>query len=251
MSRRDELEGQTVLITGSSRGIGAATARVISDRGGRALLHGRTESRHLKELAEELGTRYLACDLASVNADGVAAAIEDLLAEEPQIDALINCAGQVNPRPFLDCIDDDWLLEVRANLLSTVHLCQAVAPMMTRRGYGRIVNVSSIRGERTGASARGMAYSAAKAAISNFTAALAKELAPTVNVNAVAPGFVQTDISATWNDTVRRQASSSLVGRAGDPSEIAELLVFLASPRASFITGQTIVADGGYLLSGK
>ena len=130
-------------------------------------------------------------------------------------------------------------------------ICQAIAPAMVAARYGRIVNVTSIRGNTTTASARGMAYSASKAAVSNFTSALAKELAPTVNVNAVAPGFISTRISETWNDAVWQQARSALVGRIADPEEIGHLLAFLASEKASFITGQTVVADGGYTIAGK
>ena len=122
---------------------------------------------------------------------------------------------------------------------------------MAKAGYGRIVNITSIRGEAITASARAIAYSASKAAVANFTSALAKEFAPAVNVNAVAPGFIQTDISDSWPATVWQQVKTSLAGRIADPEEIGELLAFLASKKASFITGQTIVADGGYTIAGK
>ena len=101
------------------------------------------------------------------------------------------------------------------------------------------------------ASARGMAYSLSKAAVVNLTSALAKEVAPHITVNAVAPGFTMTDMSKTWNDTVRDQVKTALLGRAAEPEEIAEAILFLASDSASFITGQTLQVDGGYEISGK
>lgn len=243
------MAGRVVMISGSSRGIGAATARAAAREGARVILHGRTPTQRLEDMAAALDAPAVTADVA--DAAAITAAIADGVAQQGPIDCLINCAGSVRARPFLEATDDDWLREINVNLMGAVHPCRAVAPGMVERGYGRIVNVASIRGERSAASARGMAYSAAKAAVSNFTAALAKELAPSVTVNAVSPGFVRTDMSASWNDAVWNQARSALVGRLGEPEDIAELLIFLASDRAAFITGQTIVADGGYTIAGK
>ncbi len=237
------------LITGSARGIGAATARALHAQGTRVVLHGRTESDALLSLAAELGARHVTCDVGDAGA--VRRAVGELLEVEPRIAALVNVAGSVRPVPFLEASDDDWNAELQVNLLGTVHFCQAVAPAMQSAGYGRIVNVASIRGETNTASARGMAYSASKAGVINFTAALAKELAPHITVNAVSPGFIETDMTSSWNDTVWQQARSALAGRTGRPEEIAAVLAFLAGEQASFITGQTIVVDGGYTIAGK
>jgi 3-oxoacyl-[acyl-carrier protein] reductase len=129
--------------------------------------------------------------------------------------------------------------------LAPVNFIRAVAPGMTARGRGRIVTVSSIRGRDNLASPEVTGYSAAKAALENVTASFAKALAPAVTVNAVAPGFVMTDMAETWSETVRGEVASNLLGRAGQPEEIAALLSYLTSDGASFITGQTILADGG------
>ena len=153
--------------------------------------------------------------------------------------------------PFIEASDENWLENYQTNFLGTVHVIQSVLPSMLANGYGSIVNVSSIRGERTMASNRGMAYSASKAAVINLTAGLAKEYAPAVRVNSVAPGFTLTDMSKTWNDTVRNQVKTALLGRGAEPEEIAEAILFLASDKASFITGQTLDVDGGYEISGK
>lgn len=244
-----ELKDHVVLITGSSRGIGAATARLAHHRGARVILHARAVSPQLLALADELGARYLTCDVTDEQA--VAAAVAGLLEREPTIHALINCAGNVSPKPFLGATAADWLAELNVNLLGTVYFCQALAPAMTATGYGRIVNVTSIRGEAVTASARIMAYSAAKAAVANFTVSLAKELAPAVNVNAVAPGFTRTAQSEKFTEAVWSQVRSALSGRIAEPEDIAEALLFLASERARFITGQTLVVDGGYTIAGK
>jgi NAD(P)-dependent dehydrogenase (short-subunit alcohol dehydrogenase family) len=122
---------------------------------------------------------------------------------------------------------------------------------MQQNHYGRIVNVASIRGHNAAVSNRIMSYSASKAAIVNLTAALAKEFAPDIAVNAVSPGFTKTDITENWTDAVWKQVETSLLGRIGKPEELAEAITFLASDQASFITGQTLVVDGGYTISGK
>jgi 3-oxoacyl-[acyl-carrier protein] reductase len=122
---------------------------------------------------------------------------------------------------------------------------------MRRSKYGRIVNVASIRGHVPTASNRSLAYSTTKAAIVNLTASLAKELAPDIAVNAVSPGFINTDIAKGWPDSVWQKVGTALTGRIAEPREIAEAILFLASDAASFVTGQTLVVDGGYTIAGK
>lgn len=245
------LDGKVVLITGSSRpnGIGAAAAKLAKDYGASPIIHGKTESDGLKNLASKLDCDYIVCD--AVNKKKVVNQTEIIVKKFGKIDSLINCIGAFEAKPFLETTDKDWINRFEDNLLGVVHFCQAVAPFMQKAKYGRIVNIASIRGHVVPATKRDMPYAAAKAAIINFTAALAKELAPSILVNVVSPGMVQTDMAKTWNDTVWKQAKSALVGRVGKPEEIAEVLLFLASDKASFITGQTIIVDGGYTISGK
>ena len=241
------LKGKTILITGSSSGIGAATAKLAKEYGATVILHGKTESDALKALAKELAAEYIFCDVADKTA--VDSEVQTLLKKVKRIDVLVNSAG-IAPRPsFLESTDDIWLDVFKVNVLGTVHFCQSVLPLMQAAKGGRVVNIASIRAN-VGTAGKPV-YSASKAAIVNLTAVLAKEFAPDVYVNAVSPGYTDTPISKNWDEQVWKQVNTALVGRIAQPKEIAEAILFLASDRASFITGQTILVDGGYSISGK
>ncbi|GAB5897667.1 SDR family NAD(P)-dependent oxidoreductase [Mycolicibacterium mageritense] len=234
---------RTVLIAGSSRGIGAAAARMESQSGSRVILHGRSDSPALKELAAELAAPAYHCD--GQDRDAVEELVNSVVTQEDPIDALICTLGTVTATDALAGDTEVWVAEYRANVLGPVNFIRAVAPSMLANGKGRIATVSSIRGRDNLASPEVTGYSAAKAALENVTASFAKALAPAITVNAVAPGFVLTDMADTWSDEVRKEVSANLLGRAAQPEEIAALLCFLVSDGASFITGQTILADGG------
>jgi 3-oxoacyl-[acyl-carrier protein] reductase len=241
------LKNKTILITGSSSGIGAATAKLAKEYGATVILHGRTDSDKLRDLAKELNSEYIFCDVSDKSA--VAAEVVKLAQAGKTIDALVNCAGVTLRQKFLESTDEAWLDVYKVNVLGTVHFCQEIIPLMQKQGQGRVVNIASIRGY--GITSGRPAYSAAKAAIINLTAVLAKDFAPNIYVNAIAPGFTETPMSKTWDEAVWQQVKSALVGRIGQPNEIAEAILFLASDKASFITGQTLLVDGGYSLSGK
>jgi len=241
------LKGKTILITGSSSGIGAATAKLAKEYGATVILHGKTESDSLKSLAKELDAEYIFCDVADKTA--VDLQVQTLLKKIKRIDVLVNSAGIASRPSFLESTDDIWLDVFKVNVLGTVHFCQAVIPFMQKAKTGRVVNIASIRAS-VGTAGKPV-YSATKAAIVNLTAVLAKEFAPDVYVNAVSPGYTDTPISKNWDEKVWKQVNTALVGRIAQPKEIAEAILFLASDRASFITGQTIIVDGGYSISGK
>ena len=241
------LKDKIILITGSSSGIGAATARLAKEYRATPILHGKTDSEELKKLASELNCEYIFCDVA--DKDAVEKAVKNILSKVKRIDILVNSAGIAPRATFLETTDESWLEIFKINVLGTAHFCQVVIPGMKENNYGRIVNIASIRANvnTTGR----VAYSASKAAIVNMTSVLAKEFAPNITVNAVSPGYTETPIASNWDEEVWKQVKTALLGRIGQPKEIAEAILFLASDKASFITGQTIIVDGGYSISGK
>ncbi|GAA3522384.1 SDR family oxidoreductase [Aeromicrobium panaciterrae] len=244
-----DMTGRTVLVAGSSRGIGAGTARAASAAGAKVVVHGRSVSPALEGLATELDAEWIACD--GIDAEAVTRAVEGLVARGVVPDALVCTLGTVAETPPLIPNDDLWLEMFRSNVLGPVHFIQAVVPHMLARGGGAIATVSSIRGRDHLSSPETMAYGAAKAALENVTTAYAKELAPAVRVNSVAPGFAKTDMSMTWSDGVRAEVGTVALGRAAEPEEIARSLVFLVSDAASYITGQSLLVDGGYDVRGR
>lgn len=190
---------------------------------------------------------YIFCDVSDKVA--VEKAVKDILPKIKKIDVLVNSAGIAPRATFLESTDESWLDIFKVNTLGTVHFCQVVLPIMKENNYGRVVNIASIRAN-VNTSGRA-AYSASKATIVNLTSVLAKEFAPTIAVNAISPGYTETPIAANWDAEVWKQVNTALLGRIGQPREIAEAILFLASDKASFITGQSIIVDGGYSISGK
>jgi 3-oxoacyl-[acyl-carrier protein] reductase len=242
------LKDKTILITGSSSGIGAATAKLAKEYEATVILHGREENEKLKTLAKELNCEYIFCDVADKTA--VESEVQRILGKVKKIDLLVNCAGIAPVQEFLESTDEVWLNVFKVNVLGTTHFCQAVIPQMQKNKYGRIVNIASIKGYQNMSSPT--AYSVSKAAIMNITSALAKQFAPDIAVNAVAPGYTDTPMSLTrTSEKAMEKAKTALLGRVAEPKEIAEAILFLASDKASFITGQTILVDGGYSISGK
>lgn len=219
------MNGRRAIVTGGSRGIGAAVVARFIALGAEVLAPPRTE-----------------LDLA--DAASITAYFASLVAP---VDILVNNAG-VNWPKRLDDLDDASLdTTLRVNLAAPARLARALAPGMAERGYGRIVNVSSVWAV-VGREGRA-AYSASKAGLVGLTRTIALELAPHgVLVNAVAPGYVATDLTRQNNSPAELEtiASSIPLGRLAEPEEIAELIAFLCSARNSYITGQVLVCDGGY-----
>jgi len=250
MSERWSLAGSVALVTGagSATGIGFAAARVLAERGARVAISATTDRIH--ERAAELGGALgVVADLT------VWAQAEQLVAEVERrlgpVDVLVNNAGWAQtgyetPRPrFAEIEPAAWERALELNLGTTFRMCRLVVPGMVQRRAGRIVNVSSITGPLV--AQPGMtAYATAKAAVDGLTRALAVELGPSgITVNSVAPGSIET---GALSDEEQRAARGTPLGRAGDPAEIAEAIAFLAAPAASYVTGQSLVVDGGNVL---
>jgi 3-oxoacyl-[acyl-carrier protein] reductase len=229
-----------ILITGSSRGIGAAIARLAKEKGYDVILHGRSHSSHLMNLAKELDSKYIIFDVSKEDE------VKQAICEINYIDVLVNSAGVNISKAFDNLTDSDWKAIYDINLFGLVNVTRHVVPVMKRsKSTGKIINIASIKGLY--ASVGRVAYASSKAAVINLTAGLAKELAPGILVNAVAPGFTNTEMTDnTWSDRIKKQVDNILLKRMAEPREIAEVVLFLSGSANEYITGQTINIDGGF-----
>jgi 3-oxoacyl-[acyl-carrier protein] reductase len=242
-----DLTGKTAFVTGSTRGIGHAIARALHAAGARVAVVGRDQAR-AEAVAAELGEGSVgvACDVAQ--ADQVEAAIAAAERALGPIDILVNNAGLTRDNILLRLTDADWNAVLDANLKGAFHTTRAVIKGMMKRRAGRIVNITSIVG-LTGN--KGQAnYAASKAGLIGFTKSVAKEYASRgVLANCVAPGFIETDMTAALPDEARATLLQDIaLGRLGRPEDVAGAVLFLASDLAGYITGQVLVVDGGMVI---
>jgi NAD(P)-dependent dehydrogenase (short-subunit alcohol dehydrogenase family) len=235
-----ELEGRMALVTGSTSGIGRATAAALADLGATVVITGRDGERGARAVEQIRAAggkaRFVAADLSDP------AEIAHLAEQAGSVDILVNNAGRswFGPTADLDVATFDALID--GNVRSAYLLTAAIAPGMAARGSGSIVNLDSMAGSV--GLAGGAAYSASKASLSALTRAWAAEFSPSgVRVNAVAPGPVYSDGAST--DVIDTLAATTLLGRGAQPEEIADVIAFLATDRARYITGATIAVDGG------
>lgn len=247
-----DLNGKVAIVTGASRGIGRAIAEVFAREGARVAICGRKQET-LDRVAGEIGpnVKAIACHV------GRAEQIENLVAatarEFGSIDILVNnAATNISFGPCLKIDEAQFDKMIDINLKSAFRLVQAVAPGMCERGGGSIINIASIAGLRP--QRHSLLYSMTKAALIMMTQSYALELGPkSVRVNAIAPGLIQTTLSEFyWKEDAQREAviSQQPIRRIGQPKDVAEIALLLASDRGSYITGQTLAVDGGFLLPG-
>lgn len=243
------------VVTGASRGLGLAMACGLAAHGARVWLNGRSASgletavAQAQAAAGHSGGAARALPFDVTHESEASAALQSVLGAEGRLDILINNVGQRRRQP-LDALPAQALRELlEANLVSAWHLCREAAVPMRAQGFGRIINVTSIAGPI--ARAGDAAYTTSKGALEALTRALAAELGPAgINVNAIAPGYFATETNtAMVDDPATREwlQQRSSLGRWGQPHEVAGAAVLLAGPAASYITGQVLVVDGGYL----
>ncbi|MBR6744470.1 MAG: glucose 1-dehydrogenase [Clostridia bacterium] len=241
---------KTAVITGASRGIGKACALLFAENGYDLLLCYQSREQEAKAVAEEasaLGVRAVTFQMNMESIADCRRTISKAMMEFGGIDVLVCNAGISLPVLFTQTTEEEYDRVFSVNTKGVFFLAQAAAKEMIAAGGGAIVAVSSMWGV-AGASGE-VAYSASKAAVIGLVKALAKELAPSgIRVNCVAPGVTDTEMNACYDeDAMEALAERTPLGRIADPREIAEAILFLASEKASFITGQTLTADGGFI----
>jgi dehydrogenase/reductase SDR family protein 4 len=245
------LQDKIALVTGASRGIGESIARTFAREGAHVVIAGRKQET-LDEVASSIGPNVtpIACHVGK--ADQLANLVDTATGKFGRIDILVNnAATNIAQGPCLEMDEGQFDKMVDVNLKSTFRLMKLVAPGMCARGAGSIINIASIAGLRP--QFHSLLYSMTKAALIMMTQSYALELGPSgVRVNAIAPGLIQTVLSEYyWKDDERRerQLRGQAIKHVGQPPEIAEIALTLAGGASSYVTGQTIVIDGGYLLS--
>lgn len=246
------LNGKVAIVTGGSRGIGRAIAEVFAREGARVAICGRKQET-LDRVAGEIGplVKPIACHVG--RADQIENMVATTLRELGSIDILVNnAATNISFGPCLEIDEAQFDKMIEINLKSAFRLVKAVAPGMCDRGSGSIVNIASIAGLRP--QLHSLLYSMTKAALIMMTQSYALELGPKgVRVNAIAPGLIQTALSEHyWKEEAQRDnvLGKQPIQRLGQPSDVAELALLLASEKGSYITGQTLAVDGGFLLPG-
>ncbi len=242
------LTGQVALVTGGSRGIGRAIALRLAAAGATAVVNFRENSAAAEEtvgLIAAAGGRSSTSRFDVGDAEAVRVGVQNIVDEHGRLDLLVNNAGLAVDALLLRLKEEDWERVLRTNLTGVFHCTKAAVRAMVRARYGRIVNLTSVVAEMGNAGQ--VAYAAAKAGVIGFTKSLAREVAARgVTVNAVAPGLVETDMTAGLDDRQRSFYTNVIpAGRIATPEDVAAAVAFLASPEAGYITGQVLHVNGG------
>ncbi|HRE40935.1 MAG TPA: 3-oxoacyl-[acyl-carrier-protein] reductase [Ignavibacteria bacterium] len=239
-----DFKEKVVLITGGSRGIGKSIAEDFRNEGANVIITYKNSVN--AEHFDSLGILHRMCDVADMKS--VNSLVEEINKQFGKIDILINNAGITKDGLLMRMSEEDWDLVIDTNLKGVFNFIKAVSrPMMGKR-YGKIVNITSISGIIGNAGQAN--YSASKAGVIGLTKSVAKELASrNINVNAVAPGFIETEMTDKLSDDVKQNYLSNIpLKRFATPGEVSALVKFLSSDNASYITGQTICIDGGLVM---
>jgi len=246
-----KLKNRVAIITGGAKGIGKAIALTLVREGARVALvdidqEGLEALKH--EIEKNGGEGFaLPCDISKSR--DVNEMVNQAFRKCGRIDILINNAGIIRRGTIETVTEEDWDRVIEVNLKGTFNCCRAVVAIMKQQGYGKIVNISSIAG-KMGDITSAPGYGSSKAAVDSLTKTLARQLARYgINVNAVSPHAIETEMSAQWSEERRKEIIASIpLGRLGKPEDVAEAVLFLASDSASFITGEILDVNGGALM---
>lgn len=242
------LRDQVAIVTGGTRGIGRAICLLLAEQGAKVVANFSKDAKAAEDLKREAESRGLILDLFKADttqSDQVKEMAEKTFAQHGRIDILVNNVGLVRDNFLMLMSDEDWESLVRTNLTSLFYCCRIVTRKMIPQRKGKIINISSISGIL---GTPGQAnYAATKGGMISFTKSLARELGPfNIHVNAVAPGLIESEVvSRMPKEKVEAIVKSSSLGRIGKPEDVAQAVLFLASEHSDYITGQTIVVDGG------
>lgn len=242
-----KLINKIAIITGSSRGIGKAIAILFAAEGANVIVNYLNNKERAEEVVNEIiskGGNALAIKADVSDENQIKAMIDEVISKYGKIDILVNNAGIVFDIPFMNKTTEQWKKTLETNLIGAFLCCKYTIPHMKENG--RIINIASINGIDA-VSAESMDYDASKAGMISMTKSMAKELAPNILVNAIAPGWIDTEINKDLpKDYVQAEIQRIGLKRFGKPEEIAKAALFLASDDASYVTGSTLVVDGGY-----
>ena len=234
------IKKQTILITGSSRGIGAELARLCKKSGFNVILHGRSKTQELLSIAKELDSKFIFFDVTKE------LEVKKAFLNIKKLNIVVNSAGINISKPFEKLDISDWKSIYDTNVFGIVNVIKSALPILKKnKSVSKIINIASVKG--TYSAVGRAAYASSKAAVINLTNCLAKEFAPEIIVNCVSPGFSSTEMTEkTWSNRIRDQVNTILLKRMAHPKEIAHVILFLCSEECSYITGQNINVDGGF-----
>ena len=245
-----DFKDRTVIVTGAGQGIGKEVAKGIVEGGGKVIICDINEETG-KACAKELGNAcFYKMDLGDHK--NIREVMAEILKENDHVTGLVNCAGIISKKPFMEITDEEWERTIRINLTGTFTTCSAIFPYFVENGGGRITNVSSVAGKIGGGLLGTAAYASSKAGVNGLTKAIAKEGGKYhINCNAVCPSFTHTPMTKSLSDDPEKNAKvigMIPLGRAAEPVEIAQMILFFASDAASFVNGEIGDCDGGIVM---